>query len=74
MTNINVELDIAWDYYATPSFHIDLEKHNVEYTLIELEGPAGGNPLVRFTAPRQNIISLMTEWQYDEDDIDLYLE
>jgi hypothetical protein len=75
MTNtITIELDIAWDYYNTTDYHVALSHFAVRDKLIELEGPAGGNPLVELTAPREDLIALMTEWQFDADDIEYIID
>jgi hypothetical protein len=75
MTNaITIELDIAHDYYNTPDYHIVLSNFAVRDKLIELEGPAGGNPLIELTAPREDIIALMTEWQFDADEIEYIID
>jgi hypothetical protein len=73
MTNsFTLELDIAWDYYDTPAYNNDLAQFNVGDKLIELEGPAGGNPLVQIRGTYNDITNLLEHWHYEEDDI-LYL-
>ena len=75
MTNtLRVDLDIAYDYYDTFEFRTDLAKHNLAHELIELEGPGGGNPYIWLIGPRANVEALLTEWQYDADDIEYLID
>jgi hypothetical protein len=73
MTNITIELDIAWDYYNTSDYIASITQFYVTDKLIELEGPAGGNPLVEFTATEDNLRNLLTSWEYDPSDIEYFL-
>ena len=74
MTNLitTTDLDIAWDYYDTPEFHSTLNKHNCTHTLLELEGPGGGNPNITLTGTLENLTNLLTEFQYYPEDIKYY--
>ena len=74
MTNITIQLDVTHEYYDTPEYKFDLIEFLVADKLIELYGPAGGNPLVELTASESNLRGLLASWQFDADEIEYLLE
>ena len=67
------DMDIAWDYYDTPEFHADLAKYNLTHTLLELEGPGGGNPNITLTGTIENLTAALTEWYGHPEDVNFYI-
>ena len=41
---IRMEIDLDYNWFDTPEMHEEFAKFNLTYELIELVGPAGGNP------------------------------
>lgn len=57
----SIELDISHEESAL-EISKACAKYGVLNELLEEHGPAGGNPLYRFTGPRANIERLIREW------------
>ena len=58
MTNSNltsIDIDIAWDWYESGNAQIEFDELGIQMDLIELEGPAGGNPFVKLTATKTEL-------------------
>lgn len=49
-----IELDIAHDCTIGEFFEM-VEKFNLEFKVLEVYGPAGGNPLIEFTGSESSI-------------------
>jgi len=61
-TLYTIDLDVAHDSH--PDGHIVLvtkisSEHNVLFTILQEIGPAGGNPLYRFTGSKSNLTNLV---------------
>ena len=70
---MQIELDIAYDYYDTAEYNHDLAAFVIGDRLVVLEGPGGGNPVVEFRGTEQNLRAFLAHWEFDEDDIEYFL-
>lgn len=61
-----ISLDISYDYYGTTEFYGDLNQHRISLKLIELYGPAGGNPYINLTGTESDLLDLLTLWGFEE--------
>ena len=69
MTNFtSIEFDIAYDYFDDGSFEADMKERALAWELIELVGPAGGNPLVKIIGNKDTIYRLLEETYGQTDD------
>jgi hypothetical protein len=59
---MKVEIDVAHDAFVTQPPLPD----GVIMTLIEENGPAGGNPVYHLTGPEDEIYQILEKWGYDE--------
>lgn len=62
-----VQLDIAHDI-ELGEFLDMCEEHNLEFKVIEVRGPGGGNPLIEFTGDDEDIRRFMAEGDYYDED------
>ena len=73
MTNSNItsiEIDIAYDWYANGNAAKELDELGIDLDLIELNGPAGGNPFVRLTSNKSALYHWLVEnFGIDDDEI-----
>lgn len=55
-----IQLDIAHDC-TLGEFLETIEKYQLEFKIIEVYGPAGGNPLIEFTGSDESIYLFIQE-------------
>ena len=71
---IKIEMDIVYDFYDTPQYNNELAQFGIIDELIELDGPGGGNPNVWLSGTRDQLESLLTFWEYDNDTISYHID
>ena len=66
----SVEIDIAWDWYESGEAVREFDELGIDLEVIELEGPAGGNPFVRLTSNKSTLYHWLVECLgLDDDDM-----
>ena len=66
----SVEIDIAWDWYESGEAVKEFNELGIDLEVIELEGPAGGNPFVRLTSNKSALYHWLVECLgLDDDDM-----
>lgn len=58
-----IDLDFASDSNHARLTHRLANKHGLRVALVAEKGPAGGNPLYRFTGSRSDLVALVNEWE-----------
>ena len=54
-------------------FKASIIEHHLTFTIIQRVGPGGGNPLVRFSGNREDLVAWITRYYaYDEQDAEDY--
>jgi hypothetical protein len=71
MTTQTIQIDI--DHNSLGTTPAVAKQYDLQFTLVKLDGPAGGNPLIELTGTTQKLISFLTTHYCDADDVSLYL-
>ena len=71
MTTQTIQIDI--DHNSLGDAPATANKYDLQFTLIELIGPAGGNPLIELSGTTQNLSSFLATHYCDSSDVSHFL-